>query len=197
MAVFFPVTHAGPGTVVVNGKATIHPDGTESAWSIMARLQRAANITGTDPFTLEVNETSKVLTLASASTFALTITALTYTGFVTAGLATSHASAARTTAQVVSGLTVPSRPFSFAGGLATSTSDGIGGGLFERGTMTILCSDTYVVLSQLARNLRGGTWDVVQDGQWQARIRVTGCLLRPQGRGQTNVTLEVTGKVVA
>jgi len=197
MAVFFPVLQAGLGSVAYTGEATVYPDTTESAWSIMERLAQTASITSDAPVTLTVAESTKVLSLASTASFSIVIgSSAFYTGF-SSGAANPHLSAAISSAHVVTGLTVPSRPFSFEGSKASSTGAATGGGLFRRGAVMVSCSDTYAVLFALAKALRGGTWDVVQDARWQCRLRVTGCRLVPQARGQANVTLEVSGQVVA
>lgn len=198
MALFFPVVQAGSDAVSITSQATARPDTTESAWSIMQRLAIAATMIDAETYTLTVNEATKVLTLAGTAAFALTVgTSAAYTGFTTGASATSHTSSAITDAVAVSGLSVPSLPFSFGAGRPASDASSVAGGLFRRGALSVSCEVSFASAFAAAKTLRSGTWDVVQEGLWLARLRVTSASIVPQGRAQGIVTMEIGGQVVA
>lgn len=202
MAIFFPVVQAGPDAVSITSQATARPDTTESAWSIMQRLAIAATMIDNQTYTLTVNEATKVLTLAGTAAFALTIgTSAAYTGFSTAGAATSHTSSAISGARALDlgqgGLVVPTMPLSFGAGKPASDASSVAGGLYRRGSLTVSCQISYVNAFDIAKTLRSGTWDVVSEGLWLARLRVTSARIVPQGRGQGKVQMDIGGQVVA
>lgn len=201
MAIFFPVVQAGPDAVSITSQATARPDTTESAWSIMQRLAIAATMIDAETYTLTVNESTKVLTLAGSAAFALTVgTSAAYTGFATGGAATSHTSSAITEAVALDlglgGLVVPNLPLSFGAGRPAADASSVAGGLFRRGAVTVSCQISYVNAFDIAKTLRSGTWDIVSEGLWLARLRVTSARIVPQGRGQGKVQMDVGGQAV-
>lgn len=196
MSVFFPVTQAGKAGVTVDGLVTFRPDTTESAWSLMQRLAIGATQAGSGTFTLTVNESTKVLTLAAGATFDITIGAA-FTGFTTATGASSYASSAITDAVVVDGCAVSGPGYSFGTGQPGADGAAAGGGLVRSGGVTVECQATFATAYAAAKTLRHGVWDVVDNGRWLVRIRPTGITMAPQGRKQGIVTLTVSGQVVA
>lgn len=196
MSVFFPVVQTGKAGVQVNSLVSFRPDTTESAWSMMQRLAIGATLAGSDTFTLTVNESTKVLTFASANTFNITIGG-TYTGFVTSSGSNSYTSSAITDAVVVDGCALSGPGYMFSAGQPGADGAAAGGGLFRSGAVTVDCRATYAAAYAAAKLLRSGVWDVVDEGRWLVRIRSTGVQLIPQGLKQGFVTLQVNGQVVA
>lgn len=198
MSVFFPVAQHGTPSVEVVSRVDVSADGMESAWSIMQRLAIAASMAGNVPFTLSVNESTKVLTLAATGVFDLVIsTGSAYTGFVTASGSASYNSSAITDAVVVDGCAVSGPGYSFGTGQPSANGAAAGGGLFRASGVTIECQASYAAAYAAAKTLRHGVWDVVDSGRWLTRVRSTGVTLTPQGRKQGIVTLTISGQVVA
>lgn len=195
MSVFFPVVQTGKGGVTVDGLVSFRPDTTESAWSLMQRLAIGATLAGNGTFTLTVNESTKVLTLAAGAAFDITI-GPAFTGFTTSTGAATYSSSAITDAVVVDGCAVSGPGYSFGTGQPGADGAAAGGGLMRSGAVTVECQATYAAAYAAAKTLRHGVWDVVDNGRWLVRIRPTGVTLTPQGRKQGIVTLTVTGQVV-
>jgi hypothetical protein len=58
--------------------------------------------------------------------------------------------------------------------------------------MSVIYADAFQVL----KTLRIGVWDVVNEGIWLGRIRVTGSSLEPQGRLPGIVEARINGVAV-
>lgn len=173
-------------------------DERESAWSLMARVAQASQ--QRDPsFALAFNESAKVLTISAGSTFAMypNAAAGTLTGFPTVNTgASSYTGSALSSVIVVDGLRMAPPGWSTTGGKTVADGSGVSSPRWQTGTVSLAMAVNYADAFTALKTIRNGVWDVVNEGVWLGRIRVTGASLEPQGRLPGIVEARINGVAV-
>ena len=199
MAALFPVVETDAQVAVTTASAVgIVADERESAWSLMARV--AQTVDAQDPtFALTFSETTKRLTLSRGSVYQMTqsATASTLTGFgnVNTG-ASSYTGGVLSTVLVVEGLRMAPPGWSTEKGAVASDGSAVSTPRWTTGTVSLAMAVNYADAFNALKTIRNGVWDVVTDGVWLGRFRVTGASLEPQGRLPGIVEARVTGVAV-
>ena len=143
-------------------------DERESAWSLTSRVTQGLSQSNA-AFAVTFDEATKQLTMSGPSVFAmlLTLGADTLTGIpATCSGASSYTGSALSTPR------------------------------WTAGAVSLAMSVTYADAFQVLKTLRTGVWDVVNEGIWLGRIRVTGSSLEPQGRLPGIVEARINGVAV-
>lgn len=183
VAAFFPASPI-TGAAIVESTAVLC-DERESAWSIMARAVQAATQRTRDPsFALSVDGAG-ALTVSRSSAFTLSLgpvlAALT-------GLPSSASGASSYTGSAVPGVIVPEglrmAPPGWSTGRGGVSSDGsLAAPLrWQAASLSVAVAFEFADAFTQVRTLRSGIWDVVAEGVWLGRMRVTGSVMQPQGR---------------
>lgn len=195
MAALFPV-------IETRGRVELYTftdsDERESAWSLMARVAQAAQ--QRDPsFALAFNESTKRLTLSAGSVFAMyqTLGADTLTGFSSANTgASSYTGAVLSSVLTVEGLRMAPPGWSTSGGKTVADGSGVSAPRWQTGAVSVAMAVDYASAFATLKTIRAGVWDVVNEGIWLGRIRVTGASLEPQGRLPGIVEARINGVAV-
>lgn len=199
MAALFPVVETDAQVAVTTASSVgIVADERESAWSLMARVAQA--IDAQDPtFALTFAEATKRLTLSRGSVYQMTQSAAasTLTGFgnVNTG-ASSYTGGVLSTVLVVEGLRMAPPGWSTEKGAVAADASAVSTPRWTTGTVSLAMAVNYADAFNALKTIRNGVWDVVSDGVWLGRFRVTGASLEPQGRLPGIVEARVTGVAV-
>lgn len=176
----------------------VDTDERDSAWSIMARAAQSAQ--QRDPsFQLSFDESAKTLTVEAGSVFAMypTTNVGALTGFPTINSgSSSYTGAALSSVLVVDGLRMAPPGWSMAGGRPVADGSGVNAPRWQTGTVSLAMAVNYADAFTTLKTIRNGVWDVVSDGIWLGRIRVTGASLEPQGRLPGIVEARINGVAV-
>jgi hypothetical protein len=194
VAAFFPASPlTGSATVE---STTVRGDERESAWSIMARaVQAATQQTRDTSFALSVDGTG-ALTLSRSSVFSFAVD-----GDVAAltGLAASGSGASSYTGSAVPGVIVPQGLRMAPPGWSTGNGGVSGDGSrvaplrWQAAALSVAVAFDFADAFAQVRTLRSGIWDVVSEGVWLGRMRVTGSTMQPQGRLPGIVEVVING----
>lgn len=192
MAALFPVVDS---TAMVYVGITTDADERESAWSLMARATQTAQQKD-DTYALTFNETTKQLRIEAGSVFSMTCDAEAsgLTGFATVNTgAFYYVGAALSSVVVVEGLRMSPPGWSTTGGKVSSTGGYVNPPRWQTGSVSLAMAVNYADAFNVLKTIRSGVWDVVSDGVWLGRIRVTGASLEPQGRLPGIVEARING----
>ena len=172
-------------------------DERESGWSLMARVAQASQQRDST-FRLTFDEATKRLTVSAGSTFPMYLTgAESLTGFATVNTgASTYTGAALSTVLTVDGVRMAPPGWSTGGGKAVSDGSGVSSPRWQTGSVSIALSVNYADAFTTLKTIRAGVWDVVNEGIWLGRIRVTGASLEPQGRLPGIVEARINGVAV-
>ena len=195
MAALFPVQET-------RGRVELYTftdsDERESGWSLMARVAQAAQ--QREPsFALTFNEATKRLTISAGLVFAMypSLGADTLTGFPSLNSgASSYTGAALSSVLTVHGLRMAPPGWSSTGGKPVSDGAGVSSPRWQTGAVSLAMSVDYADAFATLKTIRTGAWDVVNEGIWLGRIRVTGASLEPQGRLPGIVEARISGVAV-
>ena len=201
MAALFPVqeTRAFVEVFALSGFGTAPlSDERESAWSLMARVAQSMSQVD-DAFALTFDEAAKQLTFSGPSSFAMLMQlgADTLTGFaaVNSG-ASSYTGAALSSVVTVDGLRMAPPGWSTTGGKPSADGSMSSTPKWTTGAVSVAMAVTYADAFATMKTLRSGVWDVVNEGIWLGRMRVTGSSLEPQGRLPGIVEARINGVAV-
>lgn len=195
MAALFPVSQ-------IEGRVElfsfVDTDERESAWSLMARVTQSVQQRDAS-FELSFDESTKRLIISAGSVFAMypTSNAGALTGFPTINSgASSYTGAALASVLVVEGLRMAPPGWSTMGGKPVADGSGVNAPRWQTGTVSLAMAVNYADAFTTLKTIRNGVWDVVNEGIWLGRIRVTGASLEPQGRLPGIVEARINGVAV-
>lgn len=201
---FFPVS-VSRGTFAFQGEALI-PDEQESGWSMVARMmrresQRYATLTARDQYRASFDSATRRVTISGPVAFAISAAGgsdfAAKTGIaVPQSGGVSYTGSALASVVVAESLSVTSPGWSSVSQGIAADGASVGPSRWQTATLTAEVAFSYADAFSGIRTLRGGTWDVVSDDLWLARLRVTGTELRPQGRLPGVVQVFVQGVAV-
>lgn len=195
MAALFPVSQIEGRVELFN---FVDTDERESAWSLMARVTQSVQQRDAS-FSLSFDEGTKQLTISGGSVFAMypTTAAGVLTGFpnINTG-ASSYTGAALSSVLVVDGLRMAPPGWSTMGGKTVADGSGVNAPRWQTGTVSLAMAVDYADAFTTLKAIRNGVWDVVNEGIWLGRIRVTGASLEPQGRLPGIVEARINGVAV-
>jgi len=201
MAALFPVieTRATFETFALSGFGGVtRADERESAWSLTARVTQALSQANAS-FGLAFNEATKQLTMSGPSIFnmLLTLGADTLTGLpATCSGASSYTGSALSSVVTVDGLRMAPPGWSTTAGKPSADGSMVSTPRWTAGSVSLAMSVIYADAFQVLKTLRIGVWDVVNEGIWLGRIRVTGSSLEPQGRLPGIVEARINGVAI-
>jgi hypothetical protein len=182
VAALFPVT---PIIGAANIQFTMTPsDERESAWSIMARAVQAATQRTRDPsFSLSVDGTG-ALTVSRSSVFTLGLSSdvAALTGLAGGAFASSYTGSTVPSAIVPQGLRMAPPGWSTGKGGVSSNAACAAPVRWQASSVSVSVAFDFADAFANIKNLRSGIWDVVAEGVWLGRMRVTGSSMKPQGR---------------
>jgi hypothetical protein len=183
VAAFFP---ASP----ITGSASLQSipvlgDERESAWSIMARaVQAATQQTRDTSFALSVDGTG-ALTVSRSSVFTLALAAdvASLTGLPSSASGSSSYTGSVVPAVIVpQGLRMAPPGWSTGKGGVSSDATAVAPLRWQAASLSVAVAFEFADAFASVRTLRSGIWDVVSEGVWLGRMRVTGSVMQPQGR---------------
>lgn len=201
MAALFPVqeTRATFEVFALSGFGGVtRADERESAWSLTSRVTQGLSQSNA-AFALAFDEATKQLTMSGPSVFAmlLTLGADTLTGLpATCSGASSYTGSALSSVVTVDGLRMSPPGWSTTAGKPASDGSAVSAPRWTAGAVSLAMSVTYADAFQVLKTLRTGVWDVVNEGIWLGRIRVTSSSLEPQGRLPGIVEARINGVAV-
>jgi hypothetical protein len=182
VAAFFPVA---PLTGAANVQFTMAvADERESAWSIMSRaVQAATQRTRDDSFALSV-DLAGALTVSRSSVFALGLSAdvESLTGLTSGVMASSYTGVTVPGVIVPQGLRMAPPGWSTGNGGVSPDGARVGPLRWQAASLSVAVAFDFADAFASVRTLRSGIWDVVSEGVWLGRMRVTGAVMQPQGR---------------
>jgi hypothetical protein len=193
VAAFFP---ASPITGSASLESTpVLGDERESAWSIMARaVQAATQRTRDTSFALSVDGTG-ALTVSRSSNFTLSVSSdvATLTGLSSGSGASSYTGSAVPAVIVPQGLRMAPPGWSTGKGGVSSDGARVAPLRWQAASLSVTVAFEFADAFASVRTLRSGIWDVVAEGVWLGRMRVTGSVMQPQGRLPGIVELVLNG----
>jgi hypothetical protein len=86
--------------------------------------------------------------------------------------------------------------WSTGGGKPVSDGSGVSSPRWQTGSVSLALAVHYADAFTTLKTIRAGVWDVVNEGIWLGRIRVTGANLEPQGRLPGIVEARINGVAV-
>ena len=180
------------------GGGVTRADERDSAWSLTARVAQSLS-QQSSAFALAFDEATKQLTLSGPSVFnmLLSLGADTLTGFAaTSTGAASYTGSALSSVITVDGLRMAPPGWSTTTGKPSADGSAVSTPRWTTGAVSLAMSVTYADAFQALKTLRAGVWDVVNEGIWLGRMRVTGSSLEPQGRLPGIVEARINGVAV-
>jgi hypothetical protein len=183
------VTAFFPASPII-GSASLQSTGVdgderESAWSIMARAVQAATQRLRDnSFALSVDGTG-ALTVSRSSNFSMTLTSdvATLTGLPgSASGASSYTGSVVPAVIVPQGLRMAPPGWSTGKGGVSADATAVAPLRWQAASLSVAVAFDFADAFAQVRTLRSGIWDVVAEGVWLGRMRVTGSVMQPQGR---------------
>lgn len=190
---FVNTTLGAPAT-----QATTFADERESAWSLMARV--AQTLSQVDPsINLRFQAGQKHLRISGDNVFSMFMYegADALTGFDASNInASSYTGDTLSNVIVADGLRMAPPGWSTTGGKTSADGTAVNRPRWTTGSITVTLEFDYAAAFNALKTLRKGVWDVVNEGIWLGRIRVSGASLEPQGRLPGIVEARITGAAV-
>ena len=86
--------------------------------------------------------------------------------------------------------------WSTMGGKPVAAGPAVSAPRWQTGAVSVAMAVNYADAFTTLKTIRNGVWDVVNEGIWLGRIRVTGASLEPQGRLPGIVEARINGVAV-